>query len=264
MADNISVTQGAGTILRTTDNGGVHTPHHLEEATQRAALLTVLGAVDETAPASDTASSGASGRLQRIAQRITSLMALIGEVQASPTANTLLDRLKTIAAAVAGATPAGENHIGQVGTPGDVISVDLTLDTNPYADGDVLADFQAVSNFVRVNGGRALIQSVTVLDKDDQGVAFDILSAPTGVSLGSENAAPTISDANAADVQRVLRVETTDYIDLGGCKVATKTNVGLVVEADAASRDIYIGAIIRGAATYGATGIRLRFGLIWF
>lgn len=36
-----------------------------------------IGNVNETAPASDTASSGLNGRLQRIAQRITSLIALL-------------------------------------------------------------------------------------------------------------------------------------------------------------------------------------------
>jgi hypothetical protein len=36
---------------------------------------TLLGPVSETAPGSDTASSGINGRLQRIAQRLTSLMA---------------------------------------------------------------------------------------------------------------------------------------------------------------------------------------------
>jgi len=46
------------------------------EATQ-AANGVLLGAVNETAPASDTASSGLNGRLQRIAQRITSLIALL-------------------------------------------------------------------------------------------------------------------------------------------------------------------------------------------
>lgn len=38
---------------------------------------TLVGALTETAPASDTASSGLNGRLQRVAQRITSLIALI-------------------------------------------------------------------------------------------------------------------------------------------------------------------------------------------
>lgn len=37
----------------------------------------LIGAVNETAPATDTASSGLNGRLQRIAQRITSLIALL-------------------------------------------------------------------------------------------------------------------------------------------------------------------------------------------
>lgn len=37
----------------------------------------ILGALTETAPATDTASSGLNGRLQRIAQRLTSLIALL-------------------------------------------------------------------------------------------------------------------------------------------------------------------------------------------
>jgi hypothetical protein len=40
------------------------------------ALIAPIGIVTETAPATDTASSGLNGRLQRIAQRITSLIAL--------------------------------------------------------------------------------------------------------------------------------------------------------------------------------------------
>ena len=37
-----------------------------------------IGSITETAPASDTASSGLNGRLQRIAQRITSMIAVVG------------------------------------------------------------------------------------------------------------------------------------------------------------------------------------------
>lgn len=44
---------------------------------QWAKLLTQTGIVTEAAPATDTASSGLNGRLQRIAQRITSLIALV-------------------------------------------------------------------------------------------------------------------------------------------------------------------------------------------
>lgn len=44
--------------------------------TTQSAQSVLIGAVNETAPATDTASSGLNGRLQRIAQRITSLIAL--------------------------------------------------------------------------------------------------------------------------------------------------------------------------------------------
>lgn len=46
-------------------------------AATEATLDARTGALTETAPASDTASSGINGRLQRIAQRITSLIALL-------------------------------------------------------------------------------------------------------------------------------------------------------------------------------------------
>lgn len=47
-------------------------------AANQTALNTLTGAVTETAPISDTASSGLNGRLQRIAQRITSLITALG------------------------------------------------------------------------------------------------------------------------------------------------------------------------------------------
>lgn len=47
-------------------------------ATNQTAAATLTGAVNETAPATDTASSGLNGRLQRIAQRITSLITALG------------------------------------------------------------------------------------------------------------------------------------------------------------------------------------------
>lgn len=47
------------------------------EATQ-SAQSTLIGAVTETAPTTDTASSGLNGRLQRVAQRLTSLITTLG------------------------------------------------------------------------------------------------------------------------------------------------------------------------------------------
>jgi hypothetical protein len=64
-----------------------------------------IGSLTETAPATDTASSGLNGRLQRIAQNITSLIGLL------PTALTAGGNLKT---AILEALPAGTNSIGKI------------------------------------------------------------------------------------------------------------------------------------------------------
>ena len=64
-------------------NGGVAVAGVAQDTTLAAtntkldAINTLSGSLTETAPATDTASSGLNGRLQRVAQRITSLIALI-------------------------------------------------------------------------------------------------------------------------------------------------------------------------------------------
>lgn len=55
-------------------------------AANQSTLLTDVGVVTETAPASDTASSGLNGRLQRVAQRLTSLIAQIPATLGAKTA----------------------------------------------------------------------------------------------------------------------------------------------------------------------------------
>ena len=165
-----------------------------------------------------------------------------------------------------GAMSAGEAYVGQAGTPGDVITFTATVETAAYADGDLLFDATSVADFVRANGGRAIIQSITVYDKGDQGVAFDLFSSPVTVDFGTVNSAVSISDADAIlGVQRVCRVESSDYIDLGGVRVATLSNIGLVVEADSASRAIFLAGVTRGAPTYASTSdLVFRIGLVWF
>lgn len=56
-----------------------------------------LGAVGETAPASDTASSGLNGRLQRIAQRLTTLLPASLTVKAASTAPVAADPALVVA-----------------------------------------------------------------------------------------------------------------------------------------------------------------------
>ena len=152
---------------------------------------------------------------------------------------------------------------GQVGSPGDVISVALTVDTNVYADGDVLADTQTIANAMRIEGGHGVLQSLQLIDPDDQGQPMDLYFFSVTHSLGTENGAPSISDADAIDIFGPVPIVSGDYRDLGGCKVASVRGIGLMLESASGSRDLYVGAISRGTGTYAGGSLTLKLSFLW-
>src|ERR671925_132535 len=87
----------------------------------------------------------------------------IGEVQASPTTNTVLGRLKALLTGIILA--AGENHIGEVGGRSIRVSSSFTrpADTALHATGDNMADstsaptVNTITGCARVNGGSGVI-----------------------------------------------------------------------------------------------------------
>lgn len=271
MADNVSITPGAGAQVAADDIGGVlHQRVKISvgadgsatdlapgQVAKTASLPVVLasdddiqsklGIVTETAPASDTASSGLNGRLQRIAQRITSLIALL------PTA------LGQGTSAQSFRVVLPSDQIVAVGGTTYVLDVTLTTDTLIYADGDLLADTQSVGNAVRINNGTAVLQSVRVLDEDDQGVGMDLVFLSANNTMGTENIAPTITDTLARDILGIVSIGSADFIDLGGARVATKTGIGLGIIPASGTRAVYMAAITRGGTpTYTANGLKVR------
>lgn len=156
---------------------------------------------------------------------------------------------------------AGENHMGEVSQPSEVIDVTLALDTSIYADGDVLSDTATLSSAMRVVGGKGKVTSITVIDEDDQGIAFDVVFFKVTQSLGTKNSPPSIADSNARDCLGFVSIATGDFIDLGGVRVACKRDINLAVEANTGSRDLFVGTITRGGTpTYTASGLRLKVG----
>lgn len=94
------------------------------------AFSTNFGAKADSVASDDTGAYSLISLTKRVASRVTSLMGLVGEVQASPTQYTVLDRLKSIAAllpaaftsgggvkvGLVDAVPSGTNLIGRVGS----------------------------------------------------------------------------------------------------------------------------------------------------
>jgi len=156
---------------------------------------------------------------------------------------------------------AGETHIGEVGSSGALITVTLSLDTNIYASGDVLADTQEVAGAVRTAAGTGWIDSIALIDIDDQKAALDLIFFNASTALGTENAAPDMVDANGLYYLGTVSFLAADYVDLGAFSVACRTGLAMRIKGVAAGTSIYVAAISRGTPTHSATGITLRIGV---
>jgi len=135
----------------------------------------------------------------------------------------------------------------------------LSLDTGAYADADVLADTQEIANMCPV-GGTGFWHSLVVLDKSDQGEALDIVLLRTNVSIGTENSAISVSDANADEIVGAVECAADDYIDLAGSQIVVKGSLGIAFQA--VNTSMFVAAVSRGTGTYAAAGITLKLGFL--
>lgn len=136
-----------------------------------------------------------------------------------------------------------------------VVEVVPALDTNAYADNDVL--FVPVVVPGMGNAPRKLV-SVGILDEADQAQDIDLVFSAGSVTLGTINGAVNISDADARKVLGTVSVLIADYCDLVNSQYATKRDVNLLL----LPRDqLYVSGICRsGTPTYSASALRIRFG----
>ena len=144
----------------------------------------------------------------------------------------------------------------------DLIDVTTTCDTSGTDNNDVLFDYVEIPNAVSVKGGSAIIQSIQVLDEDDVGTTLDLVFQTDNTSLGTVDAAVSITDANARDILGFVSVSS--YFDGDTWQMATKTNIGLVVKAASTTRSIYVAGVNRngGSVTHTVNGIKLRIGIV--
>lgn len=144
-----------------------------------------------------------------------------------------------------------------------LITITPALDTSAYAIGDVLFDWTPIARATEQDyaGGCSVLQSVHVLDKDDQKVAFDLYLAWSADTLGAVNAAPSISDGNAAEILGAP-VQVFTYFDLGGASVAGVDGIGKVVRSLDTPGTLYAAAVTKGTPTHTAAGLVLKLGFI--
>lgn len=150
----------------------------------------------------------------------------------------------------------------QAGGISTIATLTLSLDTSAYVDGDLMADVQELTDAVRPVMRTGIIQTLTVIDKDDNGGAFEVWITGDSTSWGTENDAIAVTDALAEDIQGRIVVGGGDYYDLGAVSVAHIRNLGIPIQAAANTTSVYVAAVARGANTYTASGIILKFGIL--
>ena len=159
---------------------------------------------------------------------------------------------------------AGEAHLGEVGGKSAYKVITMSTDTGAYASGDLIADTQQFDAFFRKTDGTGVINTITITEKDAQGAAYYIIVHRTSTSMGTENSAPNISDANlVAGIQHIVTVATTDFITVSGTKIATVKNLGLPVMAVSGTDDLYFSILnATGTPTYASGEIQLGIGVL--
>ena len=219
----------------------------------------LIGSKTETAPSTDTASSGINGRLQRVAQRLSTVASSIATLN-DQLPGTLGQSLMINSLSVTVASD--QTAVRTQGSP-KIVAVTPTLDTSAYTAGDVLFATTAVSSVFPANGGRGVLHSIVVNDKDDQKPVFDLYFLKANTSIGTINAAPSITDAGADDIIGRVSITSADYKDLGGCSVAVVPSIGQVIETGAATTSLWVAAVlISGTPTHTASGLVIKLGFV--
>lgn len=218
-------------------------------------LTTIDGRVDglETlVTATNTALGTANGTL-------TTIDASLNDIEAAAEDVTTPSPVK-----IDQTTPGTTNGVvASVRQPSDVVPFTPTLDTAAYASGDVLWATALISGIARANDERALLQSLTVVDKSDQKPAFTAFFFKTNVASGAFNGAPSISDADAANYLGHTSVAAADYKDLGGVSVACIKGINLLLEAVSGGTGVYCFAVLdAGTPTFANGDLVLGLGVV--
>jgi hypothetical protein len=143
--------------------------------------------------------------------------------------------------------------------------VTLSLDTSAYANGDVLADTQVITEALRTVDGTGQIRSINVLDEDDQtAYTFNVLFLDSSASIGTENSAFSITDANARSIFGVATFATAESVDLINSRLYWKNGLAIPIKAISGTASLGIAlAVITGTPTHTAAGIKIRLGIEW-
>jgi hypothetical protein len=254
MSDNFSFTEGSGKTGAAKDIGsGVLVPKVIatEIDGSDTGVAAKLGPVTETAPANDTASSGINGRLQRIAQRLTTLIGSTIAVSGTfwqatqPVSGTFWQATQPVSATslplpTGAATAAKQPALGTAGSASaDVISVQgVASMTALKVDGSGVT--QPVSGTVTANAGTNLNTSALALETGGNLATIAIRTPALGQALAAASVPVILPSATITALTPPAAITgfALDATLTGGTqqtKITDGTNVATVKAASTAA-----------------------------
>lgn len=235
--------------------------------------IPLVGGLTETAPASDTASSGLNGRLQRIAQRLTSMiaqlpaslgqkasaasLAVVLPSDGATLPATLGQKAMSASLAVALASDQSGLPLAALSTDAPTATFTRPADTTAYAVGDLVGNSVTAASVTRMNftAARVAAGSGSIrrarLKKSGTGVTnaqfrLHLFKVDPGVLTVGDNAAITFPTANwigSIDI-------TVDQVGTDGAKGVGAPNAGSEINFKLASGTTVFGVLeARGAYT---------------
>tara|TARA_R100000808_G_scaffold14148_1_gene33639 strand:+ start:202 stop:708 length:507 start_codon:yes stop_codon:yes gene_type:complete len=146
----------------------------------------------------------------------------------------------------------------------DLLTVAPDIAEATYSTGDLMCENISISNAGAVLGGSCILQSITAVDTSDTGgTIYVIITDTNAVDLGTVGSAINAADAVADN--SVAIVELSNWTDVGGAKVATKANIGLVMKCTNTSKTLKMGVVnVSGGDIVIGSGedIIFKFGVV--
>lgn len=137
-----------------------------------------------------------------------------------------------------------------------VNSSGLTTASTNYSNGDVLGAGWTIPNAAKATAGTGRVIGLDIRDYADICTEIGLYFFQGAVTFGTDNAAPSISDADSLKFVGRTQVVLTD---LGGVRVGSVDSISISYVLDGTDLFVYATATSISAAFFGAvTDLRLR------
>lgn len=161
-------------------------------------------------------------------------------------------------------TNSPNDSFGSVGGYSDVVPVTPVLTVaGAYIAGDYIGMSSVpmtFANALRLPGGSGIVYSCVLIDRALQSKGLELWLFDSTVTPPADNAAWTITDADAAKCIGVISLDT--YFASAANSITEAANIGLAFELPAGSVNLFGCLVSRGTPTYASLDITIKLGIL--